>query len=66
MLSLIIPIPKIIFMGLFAMGPLAGPLTPVFCTFGFAFGIVVLPFKVLAGFALDFFWFFVFKQIVFI
>jgi len=65
MLTVIIPIPELVLMGLFTMGSFAGPLASVFLAIIGDFGVVDLPIKVLAGFAINFFRFFVFKQIVF-
>jgi hypothetical protein len=64
MLVKIISTPEIIFMGLFSMGSLSGPFAPVFSDT--VFRIAFLPVKVFAGFAMIFFRFSVFKQIILI
>ena len=66
MLAVIVPIPEIVFIGLYTMGSFAGPLASVSRAIVGAFRVVVLPINVLAGFAMNFFRFFVFKRIVFI
>jgi hypothetical protein len=66
LLANIIPTPEIVFMGLFAMGSLAGPLASVFRTIGGVSGFAFQPVKVFAGLAMNFFRFSVFKQIIFI
>jgi hypothetical protein len=63
---MIVSIPELAFGVLYAMRSLAGPFASVSGTIGFVFRAAVLPFKVLAGFAMNFFRYSVFKQIIFI
>jgi hypothetical protein len=66
LLANIIPTPEIVFMGFFAMGSFAGPLASVFRITGDVSGFAFLPVNVFSGFAMNFFRFSVFKQIIFI